>query len=373
MTEDAELPESDCVEGLPHPRHSSALFGQESAEADFLSAFEAERLHHAWLITGPRGVGKATLAWRIARFLLSDASEKGLLGAADTLETSGEDPILRRIAALSEPRLSLLRRSWNDKTKKLRSEITVEEVRGLKSTFSFAAADGGRRVIIVDSIDDMNTAAANAFLKLLEEPPRDVTMLLISHHPGRLLPTIRSRCRVLRCAPLPAAAIRSVMDLAGLNASGADALAELADGSAGTAMQLELKGGALLYEELTALMGTAPGLDRARAQRLAESCGGRGNEERYALLLTLAQKMMHRLALKGATEEDLPAAAPDEPAMLRRLSPTSYAAYFWAELAQKISARTTHAQRVNLDPSAVVLDMLLQMDAAARHATQGPR
>ena len=174
---DETRPEPDRIEGAPHPRDTASLYGQGVAEARFLEALGSGRMHHAWLITGPRGVGKATLAWRMARVLLTDdpEPEAGLFGAPEprtSLETDPEHPVIRRIMAGSEPRLFHLRRPWDEKGGRLRAEITVDETRGLKSFFGLSAADGGRRVVLVDAAEEMNTSAANAILKLLEEPPQ---------------------------------------------------------------------------------------------------------------------------------------------------------------------------------------------------------
>ncbi|MEO1789626.1 MAG: DNA polymerase III subunit delta', partial [Pseudomonadota bacterium] len=172
---DAPVPEADRLGDAPHPRDTPALFGQDAAQGAFLAAYAQDRLHHAWLITGPRGVGKATLAWRIARFLLAEAPvEAGMFCAPPpptTLDIDAEHPVARRVAAGSEGRLFLVRRSWDAKTKRLKSTIGVDEVRGLKSFFAMSAADGGRRVVIVDAADEMTVNAANALLKVLEEPP----------------------------------------------------------------------------------------------------------------------------------------------------------------------------------------------------------
>ena len=187
MSDDA-LPEPDRVPGAPHPREALRVIGQDTAIADFVSAAQAHRLHHGWLISGPRGTGKATLAWSIAKWLLAD-------GTSSDLTTDAEAPVIRRIRALSEPRLHLVRRPVDEKTQRLRAEITVDEIRRLQSFFHLSAAEGGRRVAIIDAADEMNQASANALLKLLEEPPHDATILLVAHQPARLLPTIRSRCR----------------------------------------------------------------------------------------------------------------------------------------------------------------------------------
>ena len=226
----ADFPEPDRVEGAPHPRETLRLFGQSEAEAAFLEAFNAGRLHHAWLITGPRGLGKATLAWRIARFLLATPEDDGGMFAPpppETLDIPADHPVSRRLAALSEPRLYLLRRGLNDRETMVTQDILVGEVRLMKDYFNLTAADGGRRVAIVDAADEMNPQAANALLKLLEEPPEKVTFLLISHQPFGLLPTIRSRCRTLRLRALDSADLTAALQAAGGGADDPVALAEL--------------------------------------------------------------------------------------------------------------------------------------------------
>jgi DNA polymerase-3 subunit delta' len=194
---ETELPEHDRVVGMPHPREMLALLGHGAQEAEFLDAFNTSNLHHAFLLTGPEGIGKATFAYRAARFLLSGAEPGGMF-AASSLAVPAEARASHLVGHDSHPDLGLLKRRYDAKTKKFRTEISVDDTRETLSLFEKTAAFGGWRVIIVDSADDMNTASANALLKTLEEPPARAIFFLISHQPQRLLPTIRSRCRVMR-------------------------------------------------------------------------------------------------------------------------------------------------------------------------------
>ena len=371
MSSETELPEPDRVEGATHPRETRALIGQSKPEAAFLQAYNSSRLHHAWLVTGPRGVGKASLAWKLARFLLAEPADDGPSMFGDTakptsLDVSDDHPVAHRLLALSEPRLFLLRRAWDDKTKKLKSVITVDEARKLRNFFALSAADGGRRVVIVDTADEMNPNAANALLKLLEEPPERTTMFLISHQPSRLLPTIRSRCRELRCNPLTPDDMAIALTSAGApSVDNPTALAALAGGSVGEALRLTNLGGLDTYQEIVALFSTLPQLDRARTLRLAESVVGKGKEARYDLLLGLMDLFLARVARTGASGAPVIEAANGESALMARLAPTPYAGRQWAELQQSLGARARHGKAVNLDPAALILDMVLKIDATA--------
>ncbi|MGJ5620053.1 DNA polymerase III subunit delta' [Sulfitobacter sp. MF3-043] len=371
MSDDA--PQPDRVDGALHPRETVRLIGQEAAEAAFLAAFNAGKLHHAWMLTGPRGVGKATLAWRIARFLLAtpDPDEGGMFAAPTpgSLDIAPDHPVARRIASGGEGGLKAVTRSINPDTKRMRKQIVVDDIRALNGFFQMSAADGGRRVVIIDDADEMNVNAANALLKMLEEPPARATLLLLSHQPSGLLPTIRSRCRVLRMGTLDADQMAEALAASGVLIEGdPGALAELSGGSVGGALRLSLMGGLNIYAELVALMASLPRMDRARAIKLAEAAAQRGAEEKLALLFTLVDLLLARLARTGATGTP-PAveAAPGEAQLLHRLSPTPAQGRAWAEVAQEISARAQHGMAVNLDPAALVLDTLFKMgDTAPR-------
>jgi DNA polymerase-3 subunit delta' len=372
-----DIPEPDRIEGAPHPRETPRLFGHDGAETAFLSAFNGGRMHHGWLITGPRGVGKATLAWRLARFLLAaPADDGGLFGAPpppETLDTPEDDPLARRIRALAEPRLFLLRRPWDDKSARLKQDITVDEVRRMKSFFTLSAADGGRRAAIIDAADNMNPSAANALLKLLEEPPAGATFFLIAHQPYRLLPTIRSRCRELRLTPLSPGALAQALTQAGgeVAPDQTQPLAELAGGSVGEAFRLTNLDGLKLYATLIALFSTLPRLDRPRLLALAETGAGRGAEQQFDLILTLIDLFLTRLARAAATRHLPPEAATGEAALITRLSATPDAARHWADIAQTLAQRARRGKAVNLDPAALLMDMVLKLEETAGSLAHG--
>ncbi len=214
---DDEAPESDAIDGAPHPRRALALVGQFAAEAAMLEAYREGRLAHSWLIGGPQGVGKATLAWRFARFILAypDPSARAVREAHD-LSLAPEHPAARLMAVNAHPDFTLLRREWNYKAKSFFTGIRVDDVRAGLGVFHLCAGYGGWRVAIVDSADDLNKESGNALLKMIEEPPERSLILIVAHRPGQVLPTIRSRCRRLLLEPLGAADIETVV--AGLGA-----------------------------------------------------------------------------------------------------------------------------------------------------------
>ncbi|MDV7141474.1 DNA polymerase III subunit delta' [Tropicimonas sp. TH_r6] len=378
MTDPDDIPQADRLEGAPHPRDAAALIGQAAAEKAFLDAYTSDRLHHAWLITGPRGVGKATLAWRLARFLLATppAGDDGLFGAPpppETLDIDPEHPVSRRMRALSEPGLFLLRRPWDEKAKRLKREITVDEARKLKGFFTMSATDGGHRAVIIDSADEMNPSAANAVLKLLEEPPARTTLFLISHQPSRLLPTIRSRCRTLRCRPLPPEEMTRALEAAGAEIpEQPDALTALADGSVGAAFTLLNGSGLGFYTALIRLFERAPDIDRELALAFAERAASRSGDATADQALEMIDLFLTRLARTGALGPPEPQAAPGEAALLSRLCPDIAAARHWATLQQAIGERARHGLAVNLDPVALLLDTVLKINAGAGEVLPAP-
>ncbi|MGF1659028.1 MAG: DNA polymerase III subunit delta' [Rubrimonas sp.] len=372
----SEIPEPDRVPGAPHPRQTLRLFGQERAERGFLDAWGAGRLHHGWLLRGPQGVGKATLAYRIARALI--AHDPGA-PPPNGLDMPTDHPVVRRIAAGAEPRLRAVVRPLRRKPGsrafveplQRAAEITVGEIRELGEFLHLSAADGGWRAVVVDAADELNVAAANALLKLLEEPPARCVLLLVAHAPGRLPPTIRSRCRTLDLHPLPPDAFAAALAQAGAATAASEALAELSRGAPGDALAMAAEDGPALYAELAALASGAPGLDRRRLRALAASCAGREAAGRYSLAVRFSVLLLQRLARAGAGAP-LTEAAPREAEIARALSSDPARARLWAELAAQIEASAAQARAVNLDPEQTILDIWLRVDAAAGRAARAP-
>ena len=262
---------------IRHPRETIGLFGHREAETALLNAYRSGRIPHAWLIGGAQGIGKATLAFRMARFVLAHRHPLApVVQRAATLAVDAADPVARQIAAGAHGGLLTLARGLNDRGV-LRTVITVDETRETISFFGSTAAVEGWRVCIVDTVDELNANAANALLKVLEEPPRQSLFLLVSHAPARVLPTILSRCRKLTLRPLSTGDVigaaaeasgRTIDDPALIEA------AEAADGSIGRAFTL-LGGDTLKLQQRTAaLLATLPQVDPRELHALGDALAG---------------------------------------------------------------------------------------------------
>ncbi|TPQ37923.1 DNA polymerase III subunit delta' [Bradyrhizobium guangdongense] len=264
--------ESDVA--IPHPRETFQLFGHREAEMALLEAYRSGRIPHAWLIGGPQGIGKATLAYRMARFVLAHGQPRApSVQRAESLAVEPSDPVARQIAAGSHGGLLTLERTANDRGV-MRTVITVDETRETISFFGSTAAAEGWRVCIVDTVDELNPNAANALLKILEEPPQQSLFLLVSHAPARVLATIQSRCRKLRLRALSTDdVIQAAASAADLEA-GDPALREAADSAEGSvARALTLLGGdALKLQQRTAAMlAKLPQVDPRELHTLGDS------------------------------------------------------------------------------------------------------
>jgi DNA polymerase-3 subunit delta' len=267
--------EDDVGEGL-HPRQTFELFGHADAERVLLDAYRSGRIPHAWLITGPRGVGKATLAYRMARFVLThpDPAASAVQGA-HSLAVDSEHPVARRIAVQGQGDLLVLERTLNEKGK-LRQDIAVDDVRRTVSFFGSTAAEGGWRIAIVDAVDELNAAGANALLKVVEEPPPRTLLLLISHARGQVLPTIRSRCRVLELRPLATGEVAQAVSATLGREADAEVMqaAGFAEGSVGRALGMLDGPDLALRQKLTQMLQRLPETDPTALHALGDAMAG---------------------------------------------------------------------------------------------------
>ncbi|WP_374534756.1 DNA polymerase III subunit delta' [Phenylobacterium sp.] len=285
------------AEAPAHPREVFSLRGHEAAESAFEEARVRGRLHHAWLLTGPEGVGKATFAYRAARRLLG-APPYPAFGA---LGASPEHPVSRQIIARSHPDLLVLERLGEDG--KLRKAIPVDEARRLSDFFAKSPAAAPHRVAIIDAADDLNVNAANAVLKTLEEPPARGVILLISHSPGGLLATIRSRCRRLAFQPLDEAAVTAfVQQHADANPEDAIRLARMSKGAPGKALSLAAAGAVGVDDAAKEILTGLPDLDEGLALSLADRFRGGEGAAQFNLLFERLAERVHAHAMRLAAE-----------------------------------------------------------------------
>ncbi|MGF1607696.1 MAG: DNA polymerase III subunit delta' [Rhodothalassiaceae bacterium] len=360
------------LSGPEHPRRTLELIGHEAAEQSLRQAGTSGRLHHGWLLTGPRGVGKATLAYRFARFLLARPVQTGPSLFAepepwpDSLAMAPEHPVAQRVAAASHGNLAGVERAWDDKGKRRYSEIRVDDIRRMARHFATTAAEGGWRVAVIDSADEMNRSAANALLKLLEEPPASTVLLLVSHAPGRLLPTIRSRCRRLMLSPLSREQVAQVLRtrLPDLTPSDAQALAALSDGAPGRALALAEAGGLGLYRSLIGSLAGLPDLDGVAVHKLAGDLAVKANEERCRLFLDLLFDWTASLVRAGAAGHDVATVTGDEPALAQKLLALAPPAA-WLELWEQARRAAATAQSLHLDRKQLVLSLMGAYQAVA--------
>jgi DNA polymerase III subunit delta' len=361
-------PEADRLEGWPHPRETYDVLGHQAAEAVLVEAFKSGRLHHAWLMTGEQGIGKAAFAYRAARFLLSREDHQPPAGIG-SLDIAEDTRTARQVANLSHPGLLTIKRGWDPSGKKSRQSIAIDDIRQLRHFLQRTAVTPWR-VVIVDSADDLNPNSANALLKSLEEPPARTVFLLISSSPGRLLATIRSRCRAIRFEPLPDAALRDAV-MAACRKAGRDppdnaqfgTLLSLGSGSPRRVLQLFDGGGHALYDIVVALLESLPRLDRAALHRLIGLTAGRDGLA-HGVAFDLLEQAIAAVLRDRAGGLD---AAPEFP-LLRRfpalIAPDSLAD--WAELWETIRDARGEAERLNLDKAALTLTVFEKLESLSR-------
>jgi DNA polymerase-3 subunit delta' len=350
---DNDVLDHDRLDDAPHPRETQNLIGHKAAEQALLDSYRSGRMHHAWIIGGEEGIGKATLAYRLARFIFThpDPSAPDVAKAVD-LSSDPLAPPARRLASQAHPDLFVLKRGMTKDGRSLMGEISVAESRRLVSFFSTTAGEGGWRIAIVDTADDLNTNAANALLKVLEEPPQRALFLILSTAPKRLLPTIRSRCRTLLLKPLSDEDVVDVLkglpDLAGeTDPDELQRVAEASEGSVRRAATLLSEDSLALRDQLTAMLARLPEVDPASVHALAEKVAGREGAAGFDIFLGAVQDWLHARLTLGAARQDARLAA-------------------WAALWEKTARAAREAEIYNLDRRPLVFAIFSDLAAAQR-------
>jgi DNA polymerase-3 subunit delta' len=323
-----------------YPRENPHLLGHATAEATILDALRGGRLHHAWLITGAEGIGKATLAYRFARRLLA--------GGTDSLDMPATHPVFRRVAANTHADLLTIEREWDEKKKRMKKQISAESVREIPPFLRLTPAEGGWRVVILDGAEDVNPQSANALLKVLEEPPARAVLMLVCNAPGRLLPTIRSRCRHLALSPLaPGEMARALAQYLPTTAPDDRAsLASLAEGSPGRALALAAEGGLKLAAMVGEILDAGPDFPLLRGYEISDSLREQESFETFMTLLQRGIASAVTATIRGTAD-----------AAQRRLIETK-SPLKWAETAEAIQQLAIETERANMDRRQAVIASL---------------
>jgi DNA polymerase III subunit delta' len=360
------------------PRRNPNFVGHEDAEQRLLDAWSSGRMHHAWLIGGPPGIGKATLAYRFARFVLTQESSGddggglsggGLFGASApprSLHVAAGSPIFQRIASGGHADLLTVERARDEKKNRLKRDIAVDDVRRIAPFLHMTSGEGGWRVAIIDGADRMNLSGMNAILKILEEPPPRALLLLVSDNPGGLLPTIRSRTRKLALNPLPEENVAALLGRyrPDVDADDRRVLAHLAEGAIGRAVALADAGGLALYREMLDLLSGLPRLDPAAVQGFAEKISRAGAEELYETATDLLVWWLARLARALAVGVLPHETVPGEGALIARLAAAG-GLERWMQVWEKTAREFARAEAANLDKTLVVATALTALESAA--------
>lgn len=344
--------EADRRDGAPHPRDTLTLIGHEAQEHTFLEAYAGGRFPHAWILAGAEGVGKATFAYRAAAFVLTHPDPASpAVQAARSLSVPADSKALHLIRAESHPDLLVLKRRWVAERKKLETEISVGHARDVVGFFGSTAGSGGWRVLIVDAGDDLNRNSANALLKLIEEPPPRCLVMIVSHVPGRLIPTIRSRCRMMNFRALSEADVVRALEQAEAEASPSAIrqAATYSEGSPGRAFRFVDEMSLSIIAAVRGQLDALPVLDRQALHQMADGLAGRQNDEAYALFEDVLAGWIHEILVRGGRTGIAPS----------RLAPL-------IEVWDKARAAMRDAEIYNLDRRALILTLFADLSDAVR-------
>lgn len=366
------LDTSEPAEGFTHPRTMSKLLGHEDAEHELLELFNSDRMPHGLILNGIKGIGKATLAYKFARFLFknppADPNQDSLFGdgggeSPNTLDVSSDDPVFRKVASGGHPDLLTIERLYDAGKNKTAESLAVSELRKVEPFLRMTSSDGGWRVVIIDDADTMNRNAQNALLKILEEPPKNTVLILITHRLGALIPTIRSRTRLMNIKNLRPETMNELMSIKGHSLADhqTEIITAMADGSFGKTIEILEEGGLDSFAQITAILNEGHNIDWRGVHHLADQCARAGQEKAYKNLTQTLLWLYKTLAFAKARGQGLVPAALNEEPLTKILRNSSLAELL--EICDKLSQQFDMTERGNLDKKQAVLSALQIINA----------
>ena len=362
---------SDKLAGAPHPMQAKEIIGHTSQKISFLNFFASNKIPQCLLLTGDKGIGKASFAWLIAKFLLTTKYEPADLkidlneSNISSLLEPQDSETLNRIIAGTEQRVYIVRRGFNEKRKTFFKNISIEDVRNLQSYCSLSITNGDKRVIIIDSADDLNKSSGNALLKLLEEPPKNTFFLLISHQPSLLLPTLKSRCQKLSFSNLNQTDLRTVLTKIGCVIVPSDevSLSILSNGSAGAACTLINSNCINLYQDILNIASSLPNLRTDKTLQLSQNYFAKKKPNEFEIFLEMMQYFFSRLCKTGAMQKPLlPSVTDDEIKIMKKLCPSLRTANLWSEAANITLTKLNRGYHLNIDIESLILDAFIYLE-----------
>ena len=342
---------ADQIEGVPTPSSGHPLVGHQRVASSLLGQFVSGHMHHGILLTGPKGIGKSTLALRLTAYFLQYRSEN--IVPQELLKNPISDPVQAKISAGAHPNLWHLTRAWDPRNKRFKTQIAMDDIRNMIHFFNASRGEEGWRIAIIDSLDEMNRNGANAILKLLEEPPERTVFFVLAHSPGAVLPTIRSRCQYVPLKPLNADELNDALDafgvLSNLGEQDKADLFNLSQGSVRRAPILIHSDGLEIHRRFVQIISSLPNLDWQATTSLVDEVCQRGKDEAHQLLLDFAETAISQRATN----------AKDATVSITLLAR-------WAELWEKTRESIRLSDSYNLDRKQLLLNLFDDMASAAR-------
>lgn len=345
---------------LSHPKENSRFVGHIDAEKALLSAFNNGTMPHAWLFSGPKGIGKASLAYRFARFVLANSAHDNLFADGDisSLDVDKEHPAFSKIASGSHSDLMVLETGYDSKTDSVVREIKVDDVRRITKFFQLTSSETPYRIVIIDSVDEMNVNAANSILKLLEEPPANSLLLLVCHSLGNVLPTIKSRCRHLRMNPLDEGVLTDWLsgEVGVGNKDEIEEIIALSKGSPGMALMLHYANGVEIYTQILTVLAHMPRVDLAEIERLAEIVVVKDSAVPWQLFGYLLEFFLYSAVALKRFDPAFSGVVGKEDVLFKRIQLQSGLEKQF-EICEKVTGAIQDSERYNLQKKVVILNV----------------